>query len=192
MSDKTIRFLIQQKMSYVNSAVNICMLWWASSIVFSGSILAAVWTKRGELGPPVNVILLGLAIFIFFFGVADFGFLAANRLGMVQKQIAELASKLDYGESEREENFFHTEIKTFQISMILGGGSFALICVVWSAFWFYLVGLPWLFLCIGSILIWGWLWVCLFRKRLLKKWLNDEEAKKKEPQPSGSSNCTIT
>lgn len=170
MSDKTVRFLIQQKMSYVNSAVNICMLWWASSIVFSGSILAAVWAKRGELGEPFFIIGLGVAIFIFFFGIADFGFMAANRLGMVQRQIAELARKLNYGELKREENFFRTEIETFQMSMRLGGGSFALICVVWSIFWMYLSG-RWWFICPICIVVWSSFWICRFR-RGLERWFN--------------------
>jgi hypothetical protein len=170
MSDETLRFLIKQKMSYVNSAVNICMLWWASSIVFSGSILAAVWSKQGELGRPASVIGLGIAIFIFFFGVADFGFMTAKRLGMVQKQIAKLARKLNYGELGCEENFFLTEIETFQISMRLGGCSFALICAVWSVFWMYLSGPLW-FLCPLWIFIWSTLWIGRLRGGL-EKWFN--------------------
>ncbi|MDT5061139.1 MAG: hypothetical protein QOH63_1598 [Acidobacteriota bacterium] len=168
MSDETVRFLIEQKMSYVNSAVNICMLWWASSIVFSGSILAAVWSQKEALVEPLHVIALGIAIFIFFFGIADFGLLAAKRLGLVQREIADLAHFLNYGMLIPEENFFHTEIETFQMSMRLGAGSFALICAVWSAFWMYLSG-RWWCICAILIVIWSGLWICFFRK-ILEKW----------------------
>ena len=125
MSEETIRFLIEQKVSFVNSTVNVCMLWWASSIVFSGYVLAAVWSKRGEVRQRSILIGLGIVLSVFFSVVAVFGFLVAHRLGVVQGEIAVLAANL-----KAPNDFFHTEVLTFQVSMWLGAGSFAL---TWGA-----------------------------------------------------------
>jgi hypothetical protein len=132
MTDDTIRFLIEQKMSYVNSTVNVCMLWWASSIVFCGYVLAGVWSKQQELRQTRTVIGLGIVLFVFFFVIALFGGMVAYRLGIVQDEIAELAVKLNF-----QDDFFHTEILTFQISMWIGACSFALVWFVWCLFWYF-------------------------------------------------------
>jgi len=34
MNEETIRLLIEQKITFVNTTANACMLWWVSSIVF--------------------------------------------------------------------------------------------------------------------------------------------------------------
>lgn len=99
-SDETLRFLITQKMSYVNSTVNVCMQWWVSSIVFCGAVLAAVWSNRAELRQPGILIGLGVILFVFFSFISYFGFSVAHRLGIVQQEIAVLAYNLNYAELE--------------------------------------------------------------------------------------------
>jgi hypothetical protein len=98
--DETLRFLITQKMSYVNSTVNVCMQWWVSSIVFCGAVLAAVWSNRVELRQPGILIGLGIILFAFFSVISYFGFSVAHRLGIVQQEIAVLADKLHYADLE--------------------------------------------------------------------------------------------
>jgi hypothetical protein len=96
ISDETLCFLIEQKVSYVNSTVNVCLLWWVSSIVFCGYVLAAVWSQREQLKQFGYVMGLGIILFVFFFFIAHFGFLIADRLVTVQKEIAILAAELNY------------------------------------------------------------------------------------------------
>ncbi len=38
--------LLEQKMTFLNTLVDACMLWWVSTVAFSGSALGAVWVKR--------------------------------------------------------------------------------------------------------------------------------------------------
>jgi hypothetical protein len=64
-TDDTTRYLIGQKISYVNSTVNVCMLWWVSSIVFCAYVLAAVWSMRAVLGPGY-IAGLGVVHFLLF------------------------------------------------------------------------------------------------------------------------------
>lgn len=158
MTDETRRFLIEQKVSYVNSTVHVSMSWWVSSIVFCGSVLAAIWLQREELRQqPRYVIGLGIVLFAFFFVIAYFGHLVARRLGRVQSEIAALAKQLGYVTLESEKGFFDTEIRTFQKSMWLGAGSFALIFLTWIVFWYFLSGES-LYIFIGSI-IWIVCWI---------------------------------
>jgi hypothetical protein len=174
-SPETLRFMIEQKMSYVNSVVNICMLWWISSIVFCGSILGAVWLNRDGLWQTAYVLVLGIVLFVFLFYIVSFGILAADRLGLVQQEIAVLADLLNYARLSAEvdsaklnvqEGFFHTEIVTFQRSMRIGAGSFALIFVVWIGFWIFLSG-TWLYrtICVLWLLLW---W--LSHRRIFRQW----------------------
>jgi ABC-type Na+ efflux pump permease subunit len=164
ISPESIRFLIEQKVSYINAVVHISMLWWASSIVFSGSVLAAVWSQRDQVkGEPGFVHGLGIVLFVFFFVIAYFGHIVAVRVGSVQREIADAARHLHFEDPALRDGFFQTERRTFQISMWLGAGSFALIWIVWIVFWMWLSGHPIL------ITLWTLAWVCV--------WLCVREAK---------------
>lgn len=145
--NETIRFLIEQKVSFVNSAVNVCMAWWVSSIVFCGGILAAVWSSQDKLRNPVLLVLLGIILLVFFASIAAFGVMVIFRLDVGRQEIARLAVMLNFAESGKEtkphqpeagQDFFHAEIKSFQIAMSIGAVSFGFTCVVWVVFWFFL------------------------------------------------------
>jgi|GEM_PF-2486939 len=181
ISGDTIRFLIQQKMSYVNSTVNVCMLWWVSSIVFCGYVLAAVWLYRDQLREPGYLIGLGLILFVFFFFIAYFGILIADRLVIVQKEMAIFADELDYGylrdklkaaKLDSDGGFFITEIVTFKRAMITGSLSFALVFVIWIIFWSFLLFRLSVIYALGSVL-WSILWLVLWgirNWRVLPQW----------------------
>lgn len=179
MSDETVieetkRFLIEQKVSFVNSAVNAAMLWWVSSILFCGSALAAVWSNKEGLQKNTGILVgIGIVLFVFFGAIAIFGFLGAYRLCIVQGEIAALARHWKYTAPEDKptlmDNFFYTEILTYRIAMIIGGYSFALIHVVWFTFWLYLLrGDAYSYLIGGGIGIGFWilLWLMYWRKKL--------------------------
>ena len=145
MSDETIieetkRFLIEQKVSFVNSAVSAGMLWWVSSILFCGSALAGVWSAQEDLKKSQGILVgLGIILFVFLGAIAIFGFIGAYRLCIVQSEIADLAKKLKFLESGGK-GFFYEEIQIYRIAMTIGGGSFALIHVGWFVFWLRLLG----------------------------------------------------
>lgn len=132
MTEDSIQFLIEQKVSYVNSTVNVCMLWWVSSIAFSGYILAAVWSKQEKLKESLrNLGGLGFILSVFFVAITIFGILVSYRLGIVQDEIADLATRLDPPQND----FFETEVTTFQITMWIGAGSFMLAWATWLCLW---------------------------------------------------------
>jgi hypothetical protein len=181
ISDETIRFLIKQKMSYVNSTVNVCMLWWVSSIVFCGYVLAAVWLYREQLRQPGYIIGLGLILFVFFFYIAYFGLLIADRLVIVQKEIAVFADELNYGylrdklkasDLNPYGGFFYTEIITFKRAMITGALSFALVFAIWIIFWSVLLAkLSGFYVFVSGL--WSFIWLLLWyrrHKRVLPRW----------------------
>jgi hypothetical protein len=177
ISDDTIRFLIEQKMLYVNSTVNVCMLWWVSSIVFCGYVLAAVWVYREQLGQLGYLLGLGIILFVFFFFIAYFGFLIVDRLVIVQKEIAVFADELNYAHLRKklkaagldpDGGFFYTEIITFKRAMLTGALSFALVFAIWTIFWsFLLAKLEYVYALFSLLWIGGWL--LLWRRR--KPWL---------------------
>jgi hypothetical protein len=178
VSDESIRFLIAQKMSYVSSAVNICMLWWVSSVAFCAYILAAVWSNREQLRQPGYVMGLGIALFVFFFFIAYFGFMVAYRSVIVQKEIAFLADELNYAylgdklkavKLDTKGGFFYTELVIFKKSMIIGSLSFALIFMGWIVFWILLSAkLAYIYAILSGLWIVAWLslW-CWSHRRIL-------------------------
>lgn len=129
-SDERVRFLIEQKISYLNTVGNVCMAWWVSSVVFCGSILAAVWLNRAELVESGVIKWLGFALAAFFATVVIYGVLIIRYLDRVHREVSDLASQLNFGA------FLSTEIRTFRNAMINGTSSFAIILVAWLVLWF--------------------------------------------------------
>lgn len=115
-------FLLEQKISSMNTAGTVCMTWWVSSVVFCGSILAAIWLKKSEIATS-RFLLFGLSfvLTIFFIGVVLFGIAAIQYL----KRLTVDLSKLAYG------NVFLTEVTYFIWAMKIGTWSFGLILSAW-------------------------------------------------------------
>ncbi len=142
MDDQTIRFLIEQKISFINSALNACMLWWVSSIVFCGTVLAAVWIKKEELQKQRLITGMFIILSIFFLSITGFGSSAIYFLSMTEDEISFLASTLKTQDALFRielDNFFRTELRAFQLAMWIGAGSFAF---VWISLLYMWVKLP--------------------------------------------------
>jgi len=133
MTEETVRFLIEQKITFINTAVNACMLWWVSSIVFCGSVLAAVWIKRDELRKERFISWTGVILSTLFLAIACFGFLAIYFIGKGKTEISSLAVDLKY-----QGDFFGTELEVFQWAMWLGAISFLFVFLVWLFMWRWL------------------------------------------------------
>lgn len=127
MDEATIRLLIEQKITFVNAAVNAGMLWWVSSIVFCGSVFAAVWMKRADLRKEKVFDWTRRIISIFFLAIASFGFLAICFIEKEKTEISSLAAGLKY-----QGNFFGTELQVFQYAMAIGAISFLFLFVAWQ------------------------------------------------------------
>ena len=131
MDQETIKFLIERKLDYLNSGAQVCILWWASSVVFCGSILGGVWSKRAELKERRIVHGLGVVPLVFFSSIVIFGCVAVVvYLRNIQKEIAGLANHLGF-----QGQFFNTEISAFGWAMWAGISSFMLVWVAWILIW---------------------------------------------------------
>jgi hypothetical protein len=125
-------FLLGQKLGFANVAVNVCMVWWVSSVVFCCSILAAVWIQRNDLVKSWIIHLLGVVLVIFFGGVTAFGTLIERLyLCKLHKGISDLTERLN----QDDKDIFSTEIVTFRVVMFIGTSSFFLILIVWCFLW---------------------------------------------------------
>src|SRR5918912_69759 len=128
-NSETIRFLIEQKITYINSTINACMLWWVSSVVFYGSVLAAIWLKQHELKVKEQrfiLDLLGSALSVLFLATAAFGVLIFWYSFYIQKDIDNLVGSLG-GPAD----FFHTELSGFRWAIGFGICSFLLVTLIW-------------------------------------------------------------
>jgi hypothetical protein len=133
-TNETTRFLIEQKITYINSVINVCMLWWVSTVVFYGSVLAAVWLKQKELKQQRLILkLLGRTLSVLFLATAAFGVLVISYSLSIQAEIDTLVDSL-----KGPDNFFATELSGFRRAMGFGIGSFLLITLIWIWFWCHL------------------------------------------------------
>lgn len=137
MEPETVKFLIERKIDFVNSIAQMGMLWWVSSVVFCGSVLAAVWSKQDNLKKQRLVNPLGFILSGFFLSMVVFGGMVIYYLIHTEGEIAALASNL-----KTQDNFFRSELFACQLAMWLGTSSFFLVLIVWICFWIHLSRKP--------------------------------------------------
>lgn len=128
--DDETRFLLGRKLDYVNTLAHLAMTWWVSSLVFCGSIFAAVWIERDKLVNGGIFCQLGNFLSLFFAGLVVFGAQITWRyLPRLRKDLSSLPKK------PNGEDFFSTELSTFFWSMAVGTISFLCILIGWILFW---------------------------------------------------------
>ena len=129
---ETIQFLLKHKLSYLNTVATVCMSWWVSSIVFCGTILAAVWLKRGDLVKSDIILPLGGVVAFFFLTFICFGICALIHLGKFRDDISTLSGKLKpEGLKPFFSNIFKREINSIWWGILIGITTFILILGVW-------------------------------------------------------------
>lgn len=130
--NETLYFLIEQKLTYLNTVAKVCMSWWVSSIVFCGTILAAVWLRRAELVDSGIIKLLGIAVAGFFASFIYFGITAIWCLNKLKTEISDLIKSLKSANSKQiPETAFKIEIDSIKRAIEIGIGTFILILIVW-------------------------------------------------------------
>lgn len=109
------------------------MLWWASSVVFCASILAAAWIKRSELIELHKGYLLWLwAIVLCFFGtIVFYGIWITSRIMNLQSEVEQLLKDVDFSISM-------SEFDTLIMAHYIGTSSFILVFITWFSFIFLL------------------------------------------------------
>ena len=139
--DEDKRFLLGRKLDYASTLANVCMLWWVSSLVFSGSIFAAVWFEREKLVASRIIHPLGVFLSLFFLGVAFFGYrITRHYLCDLARDLSDYPAKVN---DKNIEEFLDTELSIFRWSMGAGTVSFAFILLMWIVFWYGLACRGW-------------------------------------------------
>jgi hypothetical protein len=123
----TSQSLLEQKIASLGTLANVCVTWWVSSVVFCGSILAAVWLNRRELVESNIIGLLGFLLLTFFLSIIGFGALVIVYLCKLYKEV-----------KRKHRSYFSREIKYFIWAMAVGTSSFILILGGWIVLWEWL------------------------------------------------------
>ncbi|HEY0428592.1 MAG TPA: hypothetical protein VGC76_12495 [Pyrinomonadaceae bacterium] len=134
--DETLHFLLGQKLIYLNTIAKVCMSWWVSSIVFCGTILAAVWLRRGELVDSGIINYLGFFVGCFFLSFIGFGIAALYYLFKFRDKISELIAPPNSSQTQTDSkqisaDAFNIEIHSIMCGILIGIVTFILILIVW-------------------------------------------------------------
>lgn len=124
--DKTGLLLLERKLEYASTMGNVCMTWWVSSLVFCGTIFAAVWVERVPLRAAGISWALGIFISLFFLGLVAFG--VQIRVVYLRNIGKDLEGLPTYG---GHKHVLSTELSTFRWSMNIGIFSFLFILIAW-------------------------------------------------------------
>lgn len=131
-SIEMLKFLIEQKISVMNTLAQVCMIWWVSGTAFCGSILAWIWTKRKELKHAQYLTVLGSVLFVFFLTILGFGGLLVWYTVQLETELGTTLSQLPAGNNWPT---FMLEVTVFRYGMLIGSSSFILLLIVWLFMW---------------------------------------------------------
>lgn len=132
INNENVRFLLGQKISHFNTVSHVCMSWWVSSIVFCGSILAAVWFNRSDLMQSGIFPILGFVVAFFFLSFIWFGTVINRYLTRLDKDISFLIKKLKPNVSKLNPDCaFGAETHSIKWGIRIGISTFILILLAW-------------------------------------------------------------
>lgn len=123
----TARFILEQKVSFLNTLGNVSMLWWVTSVVFSLSILAGVWKFREQLVEKKWIKVIGMFGFVFFSTIVLYGVAVFLYIYFVSAEIIKYAKSL-----EISFNYIYAELVLFQTAITLGTITFVGILFLWT------------------------------------------------------------
>lgn len=118
--------LLQKKLDFVATLANIGMTWWVSSVVFCGSILAAVWVYRKEVASSPLFVWLAAGLTYFFISIVVFGVFIVCVVNHLETEAHQILSYLKFNES-----FSFIEFATVRYGMVIGTTSFVVVTVAW-------------------------------------------------------------
>lgn len=125
------RFLLTRKLDYISTLATVSMTWWVSSLVFCGSIIAAVWMERDKLIAYPIICPLAAFISLFFTGLVLFGaHISWCYLPKLSRELSILTKTPD-----DQKNILSSELSVFRWLMSVGTGSFIFILLGWLLFW---------------------------------------------------------
>ena len=127
MTEETVRFLIDQKIDFINTVIGICMLWWVSATVFCASILSKIWLSKDEIIKSKSLVFyLGVSLFTFFSSIVIFGCIVIFYITNTQNELTELVGLLGFSDV-----FYLSELSLFRRGMLCGTSSFFLAWLGW-------------------------------------------------------------
>jgi hypothetical protein len=132
VSDQEILLaLLEKRMDFLNTIADASMLWWVSSVVFCGTIIAAVWLQKEMiLNSDLFNGLFGL-VTVFFASIVTYGFWTVWSVSKIGSQIELILEGL--GEVTISASLYET---TGIIgAIIIGNTSFLLILLAWIVLW---------------------------------------------------------
>lgn len=130
-NDEEKRFLLERKLDYISTLATVSMTWWVSSLVFCGSIFAAVWNQRPNLIDYQIICPLAAFISLFLLGLVLFGAqISWCYLPRLSRELSTLTQT-----AHDEKNILSSELAIFRWLMSVGTMSFILILLGWLLFW---------------------------------------------------------
>lgn len=130
MDNEALRFLLERKLDFLKEIAQACMLWWVSSVVFCGTVIAAVWSKWEKLKEQKVIRWLGIVLCVFFSSIVAFGYLVIVYLWNLEIELADVAKKLNLPDRN-----FQYELLTFRRAIWAGTSSFILVWIAWILMW---------------------------------------------------------
>jgi hypothetical protein len=122
--------ILEAKLNFVSSLAYTLMFWWASSVAFCGSLIAAVWIRRDDLRSFHELYLFCAVVWIFIFTIAIFGCIMIPYTYKLKKEAIFLIRKIPGCEGLRLPEF---DIIT--TGLIAGSSSFVFALIVWCGIW---------------------------------------------------------
>lgn len=120
--------VLESNLQCLSTIANVCMLWWVSSVVFSGSALSTVWLnlEKGKALPWPNLLAAIIFITTLFASMIVFG---GWMIRTTRKLQAETTGIL--GELGEKRYFGQPVFRGIVVGVAIGSSNFFIVLVAW-------------------------------------------------------------
>ena len=129
MNEEVLRLLLEKNLSFLETLTSSCMLWWVSSVIFCGSLLAGIWTKQDDIREMPFFNWLFFVAFVFIASIVCFGFWVIEVSYRLESQAGNLLMLVN-SKAEIPAGF-----GTLRHGMLLGTSSFVFVLITLLGMW---------------------------------------------------------
>jgi hypothetical protein len=122
--------LLEFNFQFLGTMASVCMLWWASSVVFTASILSTIWLKAEEIRRSPWLNWFGAVITCLFLSMLVFGGWTIFATYQIQQETATILARL--GEKQ---NHGLPLFRAMIAGISIGTTSFFFALLVWLKMW---------------------------------------------------------
>jgi hypothetical protein len=126
---ETLQKLLEYDFQFANTVANTSMIWWASSVVFCGYVLAYFWNSKAKIENWKSFRAVAVVIGLLFLSMIVYGWWIIRVLNSIEMEVHSITKELGI-----QKQYGQPAFAGIRWAIGIGTSSFAFVFIAWFVF----------------------------------------------------------